>query len=53
MAEGIETDVQAQVLRALGTDLAQGFAYSEAVDEPTMRRLLADGIEPRQLMTAG
>ena len=53
VAEGIETDVQAQVLRALGTDLAQGFAYSEAVDEPTMRRLLADGIEPRQLMTAG
>ena len=41
VAEGIETEVQAHVLRALGTDLAQGFAYSEAVDEPTMRRLLA------------
>jgi diguanylate cyclase (GGDEF)-like protein len=49
IAEGIETDVQAHVLRALGTDLAQGFAYSEPVDEPTMRRLLADGIDPNQL----
>ncbi|MDA1061958.1 MAG: bifunctional diguanylate cyclase/phosphodiesterase, partial [Chloroflexi bacterium] len=49
VAEGIETDLQAHVLRALGTDLAQGFAYSEAVDEPTMRQLLADGIDRKPL----
>jgi len=40
------------VLRTLGTDLAQGFAYSEPVDEPTMRKLLADGIDPQKLLKA-
>ena len=49
VAEGIETDSQASLLRQLGTDLAQGFVYSEPVDEPTMRRLLSDGIDHPEL----
>ena len=52
VAEGIENDLQAHVLKALGTDLGQGFAYSEAVDEPAMRRLLAEGIDLPQLSEA-
>ena len=52
VAEGIENDLQAHVLKALGTDLGQGFAYSEAVDEPAMRKLLAEGIDLPQLSEA-
>ena len=52
VAEGIENDLQAHVLKALGTDLAQGFVYSEAVDERTMRKLLVEGIEMPQLSEA-
>ena len=52
VAEGIETDLQARVLRTLGTDLAQGFAYSEPVDEPSMRKLLRDGIDPKRMLAA-
>ena len=48
VAEGIETDLQAHVLRTLGTDLAQGFAYSEPVDEPTMRKLAARRHRPAE-----
>ena len=52
VAEGIETDLQAHILRTLGTDLAQGFAYSEPVDEPSMRKLLREGIDPKRMLAA-
>ncbi|MFA9269332.1 MAG: EAL domain-containing protein [Baekduiaceae bacterium] len=34
VAEGVETDVQAEILRGLGCDLAQGFLYGRGAPEP-------------------
>ncbi len=34
VAEGVETDVQAEILRGLGCDMAQGFLYGRGVPEP-------------------
>src|SRR3546814_9401484 len=40
IAEGIETDYQAQQLSALGCHLGQGYLYSEAVDRDITTSLL-------------
>src|SRR3546814_8264640 len=40
IAEGIETDYQAQQLSALGCHLGQGYLYSEAVDRDITTALL-------------
>jgi diguanylate cyclase (GGDEF)-like protein len=45
IAEGVETEEQAEALRRLGCPLAQGFRYSPAVPASEIARLLA-GTEP-------
>ena len=40
VAEGVETAEQADALRALGCEYAQGFFYSKAVDHSTAARLI-------------
>jgi predicted signal transduction protein with EAL and GGDEF domain len=44
VAEGIETQEQMQMLRALSCDLGQGYLFSAPVDAETMERLLAGPI---------
>ena len=44
VAEGVERETQAQILRDLGCDLAQGYLYSAATDTDTVMRLLRSGI---------
>ncbi len=40
VAEGVETAEQAEALKALGCEFAQGFYYSKAVDNSTAARLI-------------
>ena len=40
IAEGVETEEQAELLRKLGCDDVQGYLYSRAVDVDAMRELL-------------
>ncbi len=49
VAKGVETEVQAEALRATGCDGAQGFLFGRAVPEDEVRRLLpgADGAPVR------
>ena len=42
IAEGVETQAQAQALQRLGCELVQGFLYSEAVDIEAASALLRD-----------
>ncbi|MEO0983101.1 MAG: bifunctional diguanylate cyclase/phosphodiesterase [Pseudomonadota bacterium] len=42
VAEGVETELQADFLRRRGCTLAQGFLYSGGVSEPDFRKLLRD-----------
>jgi diguanylate cyclase (GGDEF)-like protein len=42
VAEGVETQAQANWLRAAGCDVLQGFLLGRPVDEPAMRHLLTD-----------
>src|SRR5262249_57693259 len=44
VAEGVEREVQARVLGALGCELAQGYHYAPPVDGDTVLRLLSSGI---------
>ena len=44
VAEGVEREVQARVLGALGCELAQGYHYAPPVDGDTVLRLLRSGI---------
>jgi len=44
VAEGVEREVQARVLAALGCELAQGYHYAPPVDGDTVLRLLRSGI---------
>ena len=44
VAEGVEREVQARVLSALGCELAQGYHYAPPVDGDTVLRLLRSGI---------
>lgn len=41
VAEGIDTGLQADVMRALGCEKGQGYLYSRPVDEPALRPLAA------------
>ena len=43
VAEGVENEDALEELRALGCDLAQGFAISPPLPAPELRRWLADG----------
>jgi len=47
VAEGVETVRQAEMLREMGCEYAQGFWYSRPVDLPTLRELLAGRFLPR------
>ena len=47
VAEGVETQAQATLLRSLGCEQAQGYYFSRPVAEPEFRKLLADA-KPRQ-----
>jgi EAL domain-containing protein (putative c-di-GMP-specific phosphodiesterase class I) len=45
VAEGVETEAQLRVLRALGCESAQGYLFSRPVPAHDIERLLAD--DPR------
>ncbi len=47
VAEGVETSVQAEVLAALGCELAQGYFFCPPTDPASMDRLLAEGLPAR------
>lgn len=49
VAEGVETEEQAAMLRAIGVELLQGFYFSRPVSIDKLRGLLADGAQ----LTAG
>ncbi len=44
VAEGVEREVQAEILRELGCDLAQGYLYAPALDGDYVVRLLESGM---------
>jgi diguanylate cyclase (GGDEF)-like protein len=44
VAEGVERELQAETLRQLGCELAQGYLYSPAIDGETVMRLLRSGL---------
>ncbi|GGE72026.1 putative bifunctional diguanylate cyclase/phosphodiesterase [Sphingomonas prati] len=46
VAEGIETEDQAQLLRSMGCVLGQGYLFSRAVDRTTITTLLLDCSQP-------
>ncbi len=46
VAEGIETEAQAERLRELGCLLGQGYLYARAADSTVTRQRLIDGIPP-------
>ncbi len=45
VAEGVETEEQAGILRAMGCDIAQGYLYSEPLPMPKLRTWLAKQAE--------
>jgi EAL domain-containing protein (putative c-di-GMP-specific phosphodiesterase class I) len=42
VAEGVETTVQANMLKEMGCELAQGYLYSKPVPSETIEQLLRD-----------
>jgi len=44
VAEGVERELQAEILRELGCKLAQGYLYAPAIDSETAMRLLRSGL---------
>ena len=44
VAEGVERELQAETLRELGCELAQGYLYAPAIDSDTVMRLLRSGL---------
>jgi diguanylate cyclase (GGDEF)-like protein/PAS domain S-box-containing protein len=46
VAEGIETEDQAEFLRANNCELGQGYLFSRPIDHNSMAALLADGVMP-------
>ncbi|MCA9857729.1 MAG: EAL domain-containing protein, partial [Dehalococcoidia bacterium] len=49
IAEGVETQEQLDVVRAIGCDLVQGFLYSPAVGVDEATRMLRDGFSEERL----
>jgi len=43
VAEGIETEAQFEILRAMGCDVGQGYLFARPLPEPEATRLLAPG----------
>jgi EAL domain-containing protein (putative c-di-GMP-specific phosphodiesterase class I) len=48
LAEGVETPAQAEFLRGIGCDQAQGYFYSRPVDAAQLERLLPANSKPAQ-----
>ncbi len=44
VAEGIETELQVEVLQSLGCDLFQGYLFARPMPEPELTQLLKEGI---------
>lgn len=54
VAEGVETEVQRDLLRSLGCDLAQGYLFSRPVPPESLRTLLGEkGLRSAMLLTSG
>jgi diguanylate cyclase (GGDEF)-like protein/PAS domain S-box-containing protein len=49
VAEGVETEEQAQLLAGLGCELAQGFHFARPADADTIGALLETGVTPSAL----
>jgi EAL domain-containing protein (putative c-di-GMP-specific phosphodiesterase class I) len=49
VAEGVETEEQAQLLAGLGCELAQGFHFARPADADTIETLLETGVTPNGL----
>jgi len=41
MAEGVETQIQLDMLRNIGCELAQGYLFSKPADQETIEKLLS------------
>jgi diguanylate cyclase (GGDEF)-like protein/PAS domain S-box-containing protein len=52
VAEGIETEDQAEFLRANNCELGQGYLFSRPIDHNSMAALLADGFMPPEAILA-
>jgi diguanylate cyclase (GGDEF)-like protein len=50
VAEGVEDDAQAEVLRSIECELAQGFLFSKPLPESAMKELLKSGIRFKPVM---
>jgi EAL domain-containing protein (putative c-di-GMP-specific phosphodiesterase class I) len=46
IAEGVETEAQAEFLRRQSCDVAQGYLYSRPVDAESLERMIRDGRSP-------
>jgi diguanylate cyclase (GGDEF)-like protein/PAS domain S-box-containing protein len=44
VAEGVETELQADTLRAIGCELAQGYFFARPMDHEALSRLLAEAL---------
>ncbi|MES2444926.1 MAG: EAL domain-containing protein [Pseudomonadota bacterium] len=52
VAEGIETEAERAIMRALGCSVGQGYLFAAPLDEPGFRRLLNDGLVLREAWSA-
>ena len=48
VAEGIETEAERAIMRALGCSVGQGYLFAAPMDEPGLRRLLDQGLVLRE-----
>jgi len=48
VAEGIETEAERAIMRALGCSVGQGYLFAEPLDDTQFRRLLDDGLLLRE-----
>jgi EAL domain-containing protein (putative c-di-GMP-specific phosphodiesterase class I) len=46
VAEGVETEAELALLRAMGTDLVQGYYYYRPLAPDAVTRVLAGQVEP-------
>ena len=52
IGEGVERQKQLEVLRAIGCDAVQGYAFAEALPEPDFIAWVRDRMTPRQVASA-